>query len=199
MKYCLLLLTLLCAAVARADGGAWLWLPEEASIEAINGQPYSVGLFNLKKAIPLTVGQQAITLRYTDIQDDPLGGAHTNFRSEPVIVYFVSKAGDNYEVHLPKISNADQAARFEKRPLFTVIERESQQAVQQSVTIVPLENAPLANVLAPGVAVAANGVAAPTGSPAAPENLAASNLWFWWQQADAATRKAFLQRIGSAQ
>lgn len=188
---------------------AQLTLPEHLAIDAINGQEVSGGLLKRVRSYTLPDGPVWVELHYTDMQPSELGDSHTNFKSAPVAVGFVAAPGQNYRVEAERPANEKQAALFARAPRLVVVEAGGGAVAQQFLNAVELKQkrlqatqTPLATALPAAPATPATAVVpvapAAAGTPSAPAggNLAADNLWFWWQQADEPTRQAFLRRIG---
>lgn len=173
-----------------------LQIPEHFELLSINGKDVKGNFAQRARHYTLNAGETLLELRYNDIQEASVGDSHTIFRSNPVGVRFSAEANHNYALKAPRPESEQQAAIFTKSPQLSIIDAATSTAVpQQYLNSVDFKKgilAALSNTTAPAIVETP---VAPKSSPAGNTDLVSQNLWFWWQQADEATRKAFLKRI----
>lgn len=173
-----------------------LQVPEHFELLSINGKDVKGNFAQRAKHYTLSAGETLLELRYNDIQDSSIGDSHTVFRSNPVGVRFRAETNHRYALKAPRPENEQQAATFTKNPLFSIIDAATATTVPQhylnSVDFKKGILAALTNTATPAVVETP---LTPKPNPAGNPDLVSQNLWFWWQQADEATRKTFLQRI----
>lgn len=177
-----------------------LQVPEFFSVRSVNGVPQRADLLSRDRSLSVPEGEVLLELRYSDVVQASLGDSHTNFRSDWFAVRFQASAGKRYRLQAPRPESEVQAAAFSREPRVQVVDAGqggapaqtwlSPQQWRELLTARPLPAPAPATPAAPPVTPAPAGVA-----PAASTSLVADNLWYWWQQADEATRRAFLQRV----
>ena len=189
------LLAVALALLPWSVDAATLDVPEFVEVQSINGAEINTGLLQRQRHYELPAGAVVVELRYNDVQAADVGDSHTNFRSAPVAVRFQAEADGRYVVQGVQPASERAAVAFNAAPFFSVAEHGSPVALpQQFFSAVDLKRAKVA--LPPVIPIAGQVEAAPVSASATPAGLASQNLWFWWQQADAAARADFLKRIG---
>lgn len=210
MFYGRLLAAALLAVPVMAVADSVLYLPDHIELRSINGEDVRSSLLARKNSFRLPAGEVVLELRYSDVLPASVGDSHSNFRSEPVATRFVSVDGEHYQVQAVQPATEAQAAAFARDPRLQLVLKNSGAAVGQTFFDVkqwrlarqaPVLATPAAGAATPvGAAVPSSQVTGPVSAPASStaeaDSLAAQNLWFWWQQADEASRQAFLRRIG---
>lgn len=193
----LALISSLMITVSAIAADITLQIPEHFELLSINGKDVKGNLSQRAQHYTLGAGETLLELRYNDIQEASIGDSHTIFHSNPVGVRFTAEANHSYALKAPRPDNEQQANLFSKNPQFNIIDVATSVAIpQQYLNSVDFKKgilAALSNAAAP--AVVEIPVAPKSSAAASNTDLVSQNLWFWWQQADEATRKAFLKRI----
>lgn len=195
----LVLLLSACASIA-AIADITLQVPEHLEVLSINGKEVKGNLMQQSRHYSLAVGETVVELRYNDIQEASIGDSHTTFRSNPVGIRFNTEDNHYYLLHAPRPSNEAAAAIFNKTPKAVVLDRATLNEVKQ--TFFDISAQKKNELLAAANSVSSVTTPAPAPTTIAPTATAtpnsewiSQNLWYWWQQADEATRKQFLRRI----
>lgn len=198
-RFLILLLSVCTSITALAD--ITLQVPEHLEVLSINGKEVKGNLMQQSRHYSLTAGETVLELRYNDIQEASIGDSHTTFRSNPVGIGFTPEDNHYYLLHAPRPSNEAAAAIFNKNPKAVVLDRATLNEVKQTFFDIGAQKknellAAANSATAVTTPTAAPTTIAPTASAAPNSEWVSQNLWYWWQQADEATRKQFLQRIG---
>ncbi|MEJ2763760.1 DUF2057 domain-containing protein [Photobacterium sp. MCCC 1A19761] len=181
--------------------------------------PYSseLVLVNGKKAtgnetLTLQNGEHQIAFRYQD--NYRANGEYKLYKSEVIIIKF-SGQDTTYQLELPKLRTAQEVRRFDKSPTLNLTDPQAQSVsfaqdklikhgmqfgrdYEKEIQAYNLTNAPAA-LASLAVTPTPQLVAAPTtasaATPAKGQNVAENMLFYWYEQADAATRERFRAQI----
>lgn len=185
------LLAVAAAVLSLSVAAATLTVPDYVEVQSINGAEVRATLLQRQRQYEIAAGPVLLELRYNDVQPSELGDSHSNFRSAPVAIRFQAQGEQRYRMQASQPATERAAVAFNAAPFFSVVVEGSTTALpQQFFSAEELKQAKLP----PAQPVVTSTQA--SSDAGAPDNLAARNLWFWWQQADQTAREAFLRRIG---
>lgn len=187
------------ALLSLSAVAATLAVPDYVEVQSINGAEVRAGLLQRQRQYEIAAGPVVLELRYNDVQSSELGDSHSNFRSAPVAIRFQAEGEQRYRIQASQPASERAAAAFNAAPFFSVVSEGGTTALPQqffSAEDVKKAKLPLAQApaVAPGTPASSGGGDGAGGQ--AQGDLAAQNLWFWWQQAGQTAREAFLRRIG---
>lgn len=182
---------------------ATLSFPEEFYPLQVDDKVVEHSLFSKIRDLSLAPGQYRLKLKYSDLYE--LGyDEHEVVESLPFWVDLVIPEEGEYRIVFDRAKKVDAARRFAKDPSIRLkssredvklMTKHSNEAVAQSVIAV---KAPVANMrtIEPvqTQSVSSEPIRTPSAPIAAPPTPAMM-LDFWWQQASAEERQAFLQRV----
>lgn len=198
-----LVLALFLGAAASSTWAAGLQVPEHIELLSINGQTTGGNLLSRSREYTVPDGDVVLELRYADLVPADVGDSHSNYRSEPVALRFSAEEKQRYRVQAERPESESAAREFAANPRIRVENVAGSKAVeQQFVNNVDLKNGVLTVLARRSATKPAPAQSAATEQPktvsrtSGDADLVGQNLWYWWQQADEPTRRAFLQQIG---
>ncbi len=202
-------LALLAAPVTWAES---LTIPMEFQFVALDGTKISTSLFSHKDELDLAPGQRKIALQYKDLIPESVGDGHRRVSSSPFVVTLQVEKGVDYVLKADRrIVDVKAAEAYAKAPqvvisasngraaTFSLQQTQSDEASFVDKLLGEAPDAPSHEEAA--LAATASGAAAATASsapgnvkpaPAQGDARAEEMLKYWWEQADDATRKAFM-------
>ncbi|MBY6186736.1 DUF2057 domain-containing protein [Marinobacter hydrocarbonoclasticus] len=209
-------LALLASPISWAES---LTIPMEFEFVALDGTKVQTSLFSHKDELELAPGERKIALQYKDLVPESVGDGHRRVSSSPFVITLNVDEGVDYALKADRrITDIKTAEAYAKAPKVVITASNGSQAqfsLQQTQsdesTIVDkllgeqptapsAEEAALA-ATASGSAVAASSKASAPAevkatevkpAPAQGDDRAEEMLKYWWEQADAETRKAFM-------
>ncbi|MCL1123916.1 DUF2057 domain-containing protein [Shewanella surugensis] len=207
------LLTLLASSSCLA---ATLTIPMSFEYLAIDGQKIKTNIFTHKADLQLQPGSHKIAIRYSDMVEDDYSDSEYRVESSPFIVTL--DVNGDYQYHLLPVGGipVKDPNTFSKSPK-VIIKRGDNGAVDYQVKQTDFTEESFVSQLftrnkqdidpkMAATAATSKGNAAPIPQPQDPITHATSNnttstqsskeaqkmLKYWWEQADAPTRKAFM-------
>ncbi|GGA87177.1 hypothetical protein GCM10011369_31570 [Neiella marina] len=171
-------------------------VPEHLQIITLNGEKQTWYLLMDKEDYPLNEGINTLTVRYRDLLESDYDDTHQTITSEPVSLTFNAIANGQYSLQSSRPLTESEALAFAKKPTITIISNEGQQVALLKPTYTAAKAAPTTATDHFTTDTQANQAqAAPHNTSASPSNTAGQMLRYWWQQADPATRQAFLTEV----
>lgn len=186
-----------------------LQVAEAFNILAVNGSPYSAGLFKQQRLITLRKGKNLIAFEYEEVFESEDDDNFDIVKSAPFLAEFYVNQGGQYIQRLLKPSDLGAAKRFSQNPVFEIIESSDKHnpvkiAIQLRVlhgtgdSYLAQETRPKPNprldLSHPSPKSGKTGPVTPTTANQTP-SMASKMLMYWWQQATPAERQAFLSSI----
>ncbi|MBD1388415.1 DUF2057 domain-containing protein [Neiella sp. HB171785] len=175
---------------------ASLAVPEHLQIVTLNGEKQTWYLLMDNENYPLNEGINTITVRYRDLLESDYDDTHQTVTSEPVSLTFHAESQGQYQLTAERPQNESAAVAFAKKPTIKVATVSGQNVALLKPVYAPRAAAPTTatdHVSATPIAAAPNNAAAAANS--ASSTTAGQMLRYWWQQADPATRQAFLSEV----
>ncbi|MBY6105341.1 DUF2057 domain-containing protein [Ferrimonas balearica] len=205
-------LALLASPLSWAES---LTIPMEFEFVALDGTKVSSSLFSHKDELELTPGQRKIALQYKDLVPESVGDGHRRVSSSPFVITLNVEPGVDYQLAADRrILDVKTAEAYAEAPQVVITASNGAAAtfsLQQTQsddssfvdkllgdqpTAPSAEDAALAATASGTAAVAASNASQESAKPAAPsaptDARAEEMLKYWWEQADDATRKAFM-------
>ncbi|MBY5921165.1 DUF2057 domain-containing protein [Ferrimonas balearica] len=202
-------LALLAAPVTWAES---LTIPMEFQFVALDGTKVSTSLFSHKDELDLTPGQRKIALQYKDLVPESVGDGHRRISSSPFVITLQVEQGVDYVLKADRrivdISTAEAYAEAPKVVItanngaaaqFSLQQTQSDEASFVDKLLGEEPKAPSPEEAALAATASASAAAAVSSAPkeikpapAQGDDRAEEMLKYWWEQADDATRKAFM-------
>lgn len=186
------LITLALAPQVQAE---MVYFPEEIIPLQVDDKEVEQSFFSTVDELELAPGQYRLKLQYSDLYESGFDD-HQVVESEPFWVNLEVKAGEDYDVIFERASNAAAAELYAEAPTVRLQARGQKLAAPmasvapaeapQAKTVVSAKN-PDKESLEAAQVVVDNNVSA------------AAMLDFWWQQASAQERQAFLEKVKANQ
>ncbi|UXI02474.1 DUF2057 domain-containing protein [Photobacterium sp. TY1-4] len=182
-------------------------LPYSSELVLVNGKEATGN-----ETLTLHNGEHQIAFRYQDNYRE--NGDYKLYKSEVIIIKFAGQ-DTTYQLALPKLRTAREVSRFDNTPTLNLTDPQAQSVsfaqdklvkhgmqfgrdYEKEIQAYNLTNAPAA-LASLAVTPAPQLVAAPTtantATPEKGQNVAENMLFYWYEQADAATRERFKAQI----
>lgn len=182
-------LALFASIVCGLANAANLSVPEHLQVVTINGEEQQWYLLMDKEDYQLKQGINSISVRYRDLIESDYDDTHQTVTSEPVSLTFSAEQGQTYTLTAPRPENEADAQAFAKKPQITITQQDQQVALLKPIYTAVAQAAPTTATEHP---------VKPATDPSAADQAqtpAGQMLRYWWQQADPATRQAFLDEL----
>ncbi len=198
----------LCAVFAMSANASELRIPKTFEFLAIDGEDVG-GWLSTPRSVALAPGQHKIALKYDVAIEGDNPRIQDFISSEPILVTLTIERDKNYRL-VPHSSMKFSPREFAENPRVKVVSSDGANAKADVALLVKKEqskwakmtqsyDAPVASQVSDmakltGAAASASTI---TSAPAIVSNgsPASSMLVYWWNQADQATRDAFIKQI----
>lgn len=208
MKYKLVVFLILSVSFMTSAVASELRIPNTFEFLAVDGKDIG-GWLSKSQSVELTPGQHKIALKYDAVVEGDNSRIEEFISSEPILVTLVVKSWHNYRL-VPHSSVKSAPREFAENPRIKIVSSNGSNANADVALLVKKEQSkwakmtqsydtPVASQVSDmakltGVAAPANTITSAltivsNGSPAS------SMLIYWWNQADQATRDAFIKQI----
>ncbi|HIF50817.1 MAG TPA: DUF2057 domain-containing protein [Thiotrichaceae bacterium] len=209
MKYKLVVFLILSVSFMTSAVASELRIPNTFEFLAIDGKDIG-GWLSKSQSVELTPGQHKIALKYDAVIEGDNPRIEEFVSSEPILVTLVVKSGHNYML-VPHSSVKSAPREFAENPRVKIVDSDGSNVnadvalrvkkeqskwakmTQSYDTPIASQVSDMAKLTGVVAAPASSITSAPTivanGSPAS------SMLVYWWNQADQATRDAFIKQI----
>lgn len=186
-----------------------LQVAEAFNILAVNGSPYSKGLFKQQRLLSLRKGKNLIAFEYEEVFESEDDDNFDIVKSAPFVAEFYVNQDGQYIQRLLKPSDLGAAKRFSQNPVFEIIETSDKgNPIKIAVRLrvlhgtgdsylaqeTRLKQKPRLDLSHPSPKSGKKETVAPTATNQTP-SMASKMLKYWWQQATPAERQAFLSSI----
>jgi|TARA_R110000751_G_scaffold81304_1_gene163984 uncharacterized protein YccT (UPF0319 family) len=171
--------------------------PEEIVPLQVGDKMLESSLFSRIDDVELAPGTYQLRLKYTDLYEDDYD-THEVIESEPFWVNVTVEAGKDYTLVFNRAENAVSAKVFAEAPQVSLKAKSS--AVAKPLSVISntqlasnkpaMQNTMPAGPSRPSQPIKPIAPITGKGMPSAPQMLD-----FWWQQATATERKAFLEKV----
>ncbi|WP_455210812.1 DUF2057 family protein, partial [Kaarinaea lacus] len=181
---------------------ASVFIPREFNLLNVNGESYTQPLVGNGIVAKFLPGSHKIVIKYVDFWDVS-SDMTDRVASQPILLEFSAKAGENYRITSQELNDVKSAKSFAKNPEVDIIEEKNKTSVATDIKY-QLEDKGL--IAAFVDSLSSNGSS--TDDTTTPTSIEPSNeqtrskgepalemLKYWWQKADAQQQEDFMKWV----